>query len=712
MDHTEKDLYKKFDRLEHQVCCLRAEIPGGGTPLTRISYIAAQALITSNSLVPGGLYQIYDLCDPTIEIQLTATDVNSFSLHGEGRFLNCDYQNVGDYSGVLALTGVPKGIDNLGTWMPYMSTVRLEYSGATSTFIVGNTLEETTNNALGVVVEDGGTYVIVTTITPTNIFVSGNTIVEANTGTTAILGTVTYHPVQIATGDIVFYDSVHYQCINSSLITNDNPSVRVIAWKVLPRSFPSTLGYIEEWDFIEYDLVANMLVCREDKRGNRITLDKSVTENCNISSYFQFGNSEVINNYIVGECYIANSFGMLSSFYNNRVINTAFSDNLFGYTTSIIGNEFINSTFSVNSFWVYDDRNTGYTISYNTFTLVEFTNNTFNTPIWIYHNTFKGTFQSNISSRALDISSINLKENLFLYNFTQNTINGGADIYNNTFGDSFYLNTFLVEASFSDNTINIDTMDRYAIENTIFSLNSSANTLTNTNLNGDYSTCPSFIGNDIRCGSMINNVVGTGDISYNRFYGDIFENNVFPDISFDNNIIYTQSVASVTFVGEVLRNTFSINIPSITTVTFTGSLYECMFESNFDYHTIGLAVSKYITPTYSSFEFTEDITGLTTIDMSDSNANNFFGIRNLTSTNATQNISHIDFGLGNKLPVRFQPEVGLSVTFTGTAIALGTTTSIALPTATKVVDGSKGEWVVFEYSPLGAIVKESSGSLI
>lgn len=86
---------------------------------------------------------------------------------------------------------------------------------------------------------------------------------------------------------------------------------------------------------------------------------------------------------------------------------------------------------------------------------------------------------------------------------------------------------------------------------------------------------------------------------------------------------------------------------------------------------------------------TLDITGLTTIDLSSvADAD----IVNLTSTNATETVDSIIGATDNKT-VRLQPESGLTVTFTGTAVADAAAGDIVLPTASFVANGTNRDYL-------------------
>ncbi len=102
----------------------------------------------------------------------------------------------------------------------------------------------------------------------------------------------------------------------------------------------------------------------------------------------------------------------------------------------------------------------------------------------------------------------------------------------------------------------------------------------------------------------------------------------------------------------------------------------------------------------SSFDRTVAITGLSTIAISITN--DCLGLLNVTSTNPTENITSITLPpFSNKLKIK--PEAGLTLTIThGT----GTGNPRCKGAANAVLDGSLGEWIIFERDPVSGEVFE------
>jgi len=97
-------------------CC--SDDPDVVPPFPYPSNTYADWLTTLNAdLLPKGLWiEVTDIpSQPSAIFSLFCTETNQIALGGFGQFLNADWQNVGDYSGVLAITGVPFTA-NIGQW--------------------------------------------------------------------------------------------------------------------------------------------------------------------------------------------------------------------------------------------------------------------------------------------------------------------------------------------------------------------------------------------------------------------------------------------------------------------------------------------------------------------------------------------------------------------------------------------------------------------
>ena len=99
--------------------------------------------------------------------------------------------------------------------------------------------------------------------------------------------------------DVCIWNNRHYKNLTGSNgITS--PDLDTTNWAVLSKSV--TNGYIQEIDFILYDVATNHIVYREDKRLNKVD-NNPITYGTTSEAfqYFQWGNDEVQNNKVSGE---------------------------------------------------------------------------------------------------------------------------------------------------------------------------------------------------------------------------------------------------------------------------------------------------------------------------------------------------------------------------------------------------------------------------
>jgi len=116
--------------------------------------------------------------------------------------------------------------------------------------------------------------------------------------------------VGYSNGDVVFWNGVHYQLTNSGAVNGNDPLTNPSAYTGLPKNVEK-VGYIEEWDLINYNIGLNDIVYWSDKRMNIIIGN---------TTGFQRGNNFVLGNYVEGRVggvlYCINNKG---SIVNNRV---------------------------------------------------------------------------------------------------------------------------------------------------------------------------------------------------------------------------------------------------------------------------------------------------------------------------------------------------------------------------------------------------------
>lgn len=102
-------------------------------------------------------------------------------------------------------------------------------------------------------------------------------------------------------GDVVIYDGKHYQVVDDSLFDGTYPQAGVNGYFEFDKvSYANTnVGFITEVDYIEYDLFADIITIRKDKRNN-------VVANAGLD-LFQWGNDTTTHNTVYGVFYCLNS---------------------------------------------------------------------------------------------------------------------------------------------------------------------------------------------------------------------------------------------------------------------------------------------------------------------------------------------------------------------------------------------------------------------
>lgn len=95
---------------------LFADLPGGGgASYTEITYADMATALAGSTLTPGGWYLITDAAGTDLGFLTYAVKENEISPAGVGGYLNADFQAIGDYSGVEAITGQAAGTQQ-GIW--------------------------------------------------------------------------------------------------------------------------------------------------------------------------------------------------------------------------------------------------------------------------------------------------------------------------------------------------------------------------------------------------------------------------------------------------------------------------------------------------------------------------------------------------------------------------------------------------------------------
>ncbi len=113
-------------------------------------------------------------------------------------------------------------------------------------------------------------------------------------------------------GDVVFWNGLHYQVISAGDLNETAPTSNADAFQVLPKA-SEDVGYIEEWDTIQYDFKNDLLIYRADLRGNKV--EDNVAIGYGSIEPFQWGNNNVMFNRVYDSAafYMQNNRGVVFS---------------------------------------------------------------------------------------------------------------------------------------------------------------------------------------------------------------------------------------------------------------------------------------------------------------------------------------------------------------------------------------------------------------
>ncbi len=262
---------------------------GGGGGVVFVTYSELATLMSTDSVAIGTQYFITDRAD--LGIIVTGTAVNKVSLQGMAGFLNADFNQVGDYSDVAGF------VQTAGQWD--IQTGILDLDDSTG-FIYGDSVTSSSGGSGTIYQTDGGNIYIKNI---NGIFANGDTITDTNSAavTTATADITLFTP--FTTGYVVVEQDQNdnRRWKNWMKITDDpfsdRPENASDRWQELPRS--TTTGYIEEWDYIEYSFDFDCITQRNDRYGNKITIDQYSGNNHTFYG-FPFGNYNVEGN-VFGE---------------------------------------------------------------------------------------------------------------------------------------------------------------------------------------------------------------------------------------------------------------------------------------------------------------------------------------------------------------------------------------------------------------------------
>jgi len=306
-----------------------AEIVGGGSGgggITNITWAALLALYNAGTMVAGTFYNITD--NPqSVGIIVQAVSTSRLSMSASGLFLNPDFQAVGDYSGVLALTGVAfTGVVNLGCYNELVSRGTIVYdTEAGGVFSVGDTITQLVSGATGEIVSKNATEI--TFYSRNGIDFDAVNSIGNGLGVTANVTGST--PPTWLDGNIVFWYGFHYQIIDKTAYDGTDPATNVVAFQVLSKT-TSNMGYILVCDDIQYNIVTDSIITRQSSNRNKVGYG--------YQEWFQWGNNNVAdNNFLDGYAFTINQRGYING---SSVINGGTLTANDGFYGSVYNTEF------------------------------------------------------------------------------------------------------------------------------------------------------------------------------------------------------------------------------------------------------------------------------------------------------------------------------------------------------------------------------------
>jgi hypothetical protein len=313
-------------------------IGGGATAITEDTYANIEIERAAGTLTPNAQIIVTDRCDLGMLLTV-ADDPTVINYAGIGGWLNCDFQAVGNYDGVVGLTGVAVGTTR-GVWYADLEDLPL------------------------------------------------------------------------VTGDIVFWNLTHYQLIDDAEMDGTDPATNTVAYQVLPRA-TAEMGYIAEYDPIEYDWTNDWLQYREDKRGNKYRYSSADIGEFGQSAIplFQWGRNTVYSNVIDNAFFDIRTLPASCQFYNNTFAVGGNFSNTFAIGVNFFGNAFaascqsVNNTFAASCSIYNNSFMTGCSFSANAFAAsCQFVNNTI--AATTTGESYSGTYSNNtLLAGIVDIPS-------------------------------------------------------------------------------------------------------------------------------------------------------------------------------------------------------------------------------------------------------------------------------------------------------------------
>ena len=541
-----------------------------------ITYAQLQTAITNSTLIAGQMYSITNAIfiqttSETAPVYLIATSTNTISAQGQGRFLNADYQGIGNYSSVTGF------VSNLGVWNSFLLVVvgsvviwnNLQYVSLTGVAVQPD-INHLDWQLLSKTLTTGYILEVCTILYDVNTnsiykrIDLNNNSVENNISTYVIVGLEAFQVFQwgaiLSRDNFVGNESAlnNYNnrgavyentIINGSIvtITTDTSTGGTFQKNIVKNCTLGTLniGNINYNNF--YDSILNLGDNEGNINYNCVTNNSIIQNNANPDPQL-----EIIGNVISENSSLTNGVGARSNRFKNNNINNksvVLLDDL-ADPTSIFGeiseNEFSNCNITLGVFLVTDILSgnvfNGFVGQVNNFGGV-FKNNTFiSSPNYTY----------NLTSQQSGVPSIPA-------NFNENQINFcNADIINIS-----NFNENLAEYSEVIIQANANSIRNNSIRNSTFTITQNQGTIDSNNI--EDSTFNFFnvnVGvviryNELRNLTTLNVINCNNNITSNEFQNFIF-NIGTNNCNFSLNQVFSGQLVSPTLSTTQLRNIFGI----------------------------------------------------------------------------------------------------------------------------------------------------------
>lgn len=694
------------------------DLPGGSVSIIDITYADMATALAGATLTPGQFYRITDAAGTDLGFITQAVRDNEITVNGTGGYLNADFQGVGDYSGVGAVTYVPGYI---------------YYSGASGLFAIGETITGDDNGSTAEVLSDDGSGTLevknVTGDWTTETTFQGDTSTETATFSAYIhwvpgvpagtqkgiwrtgFETVTIVYTNLSGGAFAVGETITGGITGATaVIVSDDGAGSMTAYmtsagvafdgsEVLDNGNGITAdmdgsagspeivqGDIVIWNLLHWQLIDETLLAGTDPENNTgayTLLEKSVLPETYLTAWdaseFDFVNNWIqFRSDIKGNA-VRSSFDSGQNVFrfqwgndNKKKVFVSNSNIDIRNTIGVVENVLLLQGSEMYDIKNSQDYQVKDSIIQNAGKIYSIQNSTINRVL--VQNTAQIADLENcvVEFCTMDQNSRirNSKNAVFLYC----TLYPNSQIYDI---ESVSSNNPVIENNILENGASLTGITAGA--NCSISRNKIGQGAT---LGGDITFADDSEMNDnvLENGASITGVSVDGQFNVIR----VGPSSIISDISLSG----TREVINVTLGPDITwsNKTVEADINQLDMYIENTSIETVSAELKVKTSRVG----------FSNFPAEIDATGLTTIDLLAENQH--VGIFNLTSSNSTETIYEIA-NAPTAFPITIKPAPGLVLTITGTAVSGIAAGQIALTTADVELDGDKGEYIVLQVEP-------------